>query len=375
MENMIQIKIENFEGPLDLLLHLIEKKKMDINSINVSQIIDDYLNYIHAQKELNLKIKVEFLIMATDLIEIKAYSILNKDKKFEKIENLEKKIIEYQLFKEISELFSKYENEYNVPYTRTGTESIGSEIEYDISSLNLDNLFKSLKNLTNSKMIKKNNFEERMILNLEDDNYSTEEAHNEISEIIKGDRKVEFNHLLKNKFSKSRIVTLFLCILDMFKNAEIDINATLSTRGSFSDPAMRLPPKNVHSIRKVKLDARAVQIINHFITANQARRLWKSKFADLGYIFVTDGGLPYDLHYVNRTIKKLSFPKPVSTHTFRHTHISILAESNVPLKAIMERVGHNEPRTTLAIYTHVTDEMKQEVNAAITNMGKALSNK
>ena len=223
MENMIQIKIENFEGPLDLLIHLIEKKKMDINSINVSQIIDDYLNYIHAQKELNLKIKVEFLIMATDLIEIKAYSILNRDKKFEKIENLEKKIIEYQLFKEISELFSKYENEYNVPYTRTGTESIGSEIEYDISSLNLDNLFKSLKNLINSKMIKKNNFEERMILNLEDDNYSTEEAHNEISEIIKEDRKVEFNHLLKNKFSKSRIVTLFLCILDMFKNGEIDI--------------------------------------------------------------------------------------------------------------------------------------------------------
>ncbi|BBM40790.1 chromosome segregation and condensation protein ScpA [Leptotrichia shahii] len=226
MENVIQIKIENFEGPLDLLIHLIEKNKMDINSINISQIIDDYLNYIHnVQKELNLKIKVEFLIMATDLIEIKAYSVLNRDnKKFEKIENLEKKIIEYQLFKEISELFSKYENEYNVPHTRTGTESIGNEIiEYDISSLNLDNLFKSLKNLINSKIMKKDNLGERMILNLEDDNYSTEEAHNEISEIIKEDRRVEFNHLLKNKFSKSRIVTLFLCILDMFKNGEIDI--------------------------------------------------------------------------------------------------------------------------------------------------------
>ena len=224
MENMIQIKIENFEGPLDLLIHLIEKKKMDINAINISQIIDDYLSYIHSQKELNLKIKVEFLIMATDLIEIKAYSILNRDKKIEKIENLEKKIIEYQLFKEISELFSKYENEYNVPHTRTGTESMGNEIiEYDISSLNLNNLFKSLNNLINSKMMKKDNLGERMILNLEDDNYSTEEAHNEISEIIKEDRKVEFNHLLKNKFSKSRIVTLFLCILDMFKNGEIDI--------------------------------------------------------------------------------------------------------------------------------------------------------
>lgn len=91
MENTIQIKIENFEGPLDLLIHLIEKKKMDINAINISQIIDDYLNYIHVQKELNLKIKVEFLVMATELIEIKAYSVLNRDKKLEKIENLEKK--------------------------------------------------------------------------------------------------------------------------------------------------------------------------------------------------------------------------------------------------------------------------------------------
>jgi len=219
--NAIKIKTENFEGPLDLLIHLIEKKKMDINAINISQIIDDYLSYIHSQKELNLKIKVEFLIMATDLIEIKAYSVLNRDKKIEKIENLEKKIIEYRLFKEISELFSKYENPYNISYTRTGTKSIENEIEYDISSLTLDNLFKSLKNLINSN--KKNKLEEQMLLNLEEDTYSTEDAYKEISEIITANNEIEFNRLLKNKFSKVRIVTLFLCILDMFKNGEIDI--------------------------------------------------------------------------------------------------------------------------------------------------------
>jgi len=219
--NTIKIKTENFEGPLDLLIHLIEKKKMDINAINISQIIDDYLSYIHSQKELNLKIKVEFLIMATDLIEIKAYSVLNRDKKIEKIENLEKKIIEYRLFKEISELFSKYENQYNIPYTRTGTKSIENEIEYDISSLTLDNLFKSLKNLINSN--KKNKPEEQMLLNLEEDTYSTEDAYKEIFEIITANNEIEFNRLLKNKFSKVRIVTLFLCILDMFKNGEIDI--------------------------------------------------------------------------------------------------------------------------------------------------------
>ena len=226
MENTIQVKIENFEGPLDLLIHLIEKKKMDVNAINISQIIDDYLSYIHAQKELNLKIKIEFLVMATDLVEIKAYSVLNRGKKLEKIENLEKKIIEYQLFKEISELFSKHENEYNIPYTRTGTESMGSEIiEYDISSLSLDNLFKSLKNLITSKLNDRNKFEEKMIVNLEEDDYSTEDAYTEVSQIIQINNQVEFNHLLKNKFSKSRIVTLFLCILDMFKNGEIDIIA------------------------------------------------------------------------------------------------------------------------------------------------------
>ena len=224
MENTIQVKIENFEGPLDLLIHLIEKKKMDVNAINISQIIDDYLSYIHAQKELNLKIKIEFLVMATDLIEIKAYSVLNRGKKLEKIENLEKKIIEYQLFKEISELFSKHENEYNIPYTRTGTESIGAEIiEYDISSLSLDNLFKSLKNLITSKLNDRNKFEEKMIVNLEEDDYSAEDAYTEVSQIIQINNQIEFNHLLKNKFSKSRIVTLFLCILDMFKNGEIDI--------------------------------------------------------------------------------------------------------------------------------------------------------
>ena len=157
--------------------------------------------------------------------------------------------------------------------------------------------------------------------------------------------------------------------------SEIDINATLTMVGSLKSPAIRVPPKNVHSIRKIKLDERATQIINHFITANKARKLWKQNFPSTDYIFITNGGLPYDLRYVNKVIKKIGFFKPVSTHTFRHTHISLLAESNVPLKAIMERVGHNEPRTTLAIYTHVTDEMKKELNNAITNIGNSISQK
>ena len=215
---MIQVKIDNFEGPMDLLLHLIEKKQMKISEINITQIIDDYLEYINKHKEENLKIKIEFLIMATDLIEIKAYSILNQEKKSERIEDLEKRIIEYKIFKEISELFSEYEKEYNIPYKKAGNQDILEvSFEYDISMLTLDNLLNNFKNL-----IENEDSKPKMILNLEEE-YSSEEAFSEIQEIMENEAEIEFNSLLKNKFTKSRIVVLFLCVLELFKSGEIDI--------------------------------------------------------------------------------------------------------------------------------------------------------
>ena len=140
----------------------------------------------------------------------------------EKVENLEKKILEYKLFKEISQLFTEKENEYNVSHLRMGNQNFGEKtVEYDISSLTLENLIASFKNILNSKNMKKN-VQENIKLNLEEE-YTTKEAHFEITESIKNEKKVLFSHLLKNKFSKIRIVTMFLCILDMFKNGEIDI--------------------------------------------------------------------------------------------------------------------------------------------------------
>ena len=215
---MIQVKIDNFEGPMDLLLHLIEKKQMKISEINISQIIDDYLEYINKHKEENLKIKIEFLIMATDLIEIKAYSILNQEKKLERMEDLEKRIIEYKIFKEISELFSEHEKEYNIPYKKSGSQNIQEvSFEYDISMLTLDNLLNNFKNL-----IKSEDRKPKMVLNLEEE-YSSEEAFSEIQKIMENEAEIEFNSLLKNKFTKSRIVVMFLCVLELFKNGKIDI--------------------------------------------------------------------------------------------------------------------------------------------------------
>ena len=219
----IQVKIDNFEGPLDLLIHLIEKNQMNIDEINISKIIDEYLEYLHEQENENLKIKVEFLVMATELLEIKTYSILNKEKKLEKIESLERRIKEYKIFKEISELFSKYEKECNISYSRTGSQSVTEAvIEYDISSLTMENLFKSFKQLLKNNEKK----EEKLSLNLEEE-FSINDAYNEIKLILENkniqENGIKFNELLKNNFTKSRIVTMFLCVLDMFKNGNIDI--------------------------------------------------------------------------------------------------------------------------------------------------------
>jgi len=219
----IQVKIDNFEGPFDLLIHLIEKNQMNIAEINISKIIDEYLEYLHEQENENLKIKVEFLVMATELLEIKTYSILNKEKKLEKIESLERRIKEYKIFKEISELFSKYEKEYNISYSRTGSQSVTEAvIEYDISSLTMENLFKSFKQLLKNNEKK----EEKLSLNLEEE-FSINDAYNEIKLILENknlqENGINFNELLKNNFTKSRIVTMFLCVLDMFKNGNIDI--------------------------------------------------------------------------------------------------------------------------------------------------------
>ena len=68
--------------------------------------------------------------------------------------------------------------------------------------------------------------------------------------------------------------------------------------------------------------AKENKIINHFILSNKARILWNATVAKNDYIFVTDVGLPYDLHFVNKIIKRIGFYKPVSTHTFRYTHIT-----------------------------------------------------
>ena len=99
------IRLENFEGPLDLLCHLVDKNKMDINKVKISDIADQYIEYINTLQQMNLEITSEFLVMATTLVYLKSKSLLPKPIEEEEElteEQLIQRIIEYKKFKEIS---------------------------------------------------------------------------------------------------------------------------------------------------------------------------------------------------------------------------------------------------------------------------------
>lgn len=146
------------------------------------------------------------------------------------------------------------------------------------------------------------------------------------------------------------------------KKKKIKVNATWVRTIKTGEEGKRGTPKNIYSYRDVQLDERAMKILQWFKADNARLRLWKhGTYTEQGYIFTSRTGFPIALLSINRTMANLNYPKHITTHVFRHTHISLLAEMGVPLKAIMQRVGHHNPNTTLSIYTHVTDTMQDEV--------------
>lgn len=114
--NKYNIKLDNFEGPLDLLCHLIEKNKMDINQVKISDITDQYIEYLNKMQEMNLEIASEFIVMASTLIYIKSKSLLPKQVEDEEElteEQLIQRIIDYKKYKEIKNKLREQFNEYS----------------------------------------------------------------------------------------------------------------------------------------------------------------------------------------------------------------------------------------------------------------------
>ena len=157
------------------------------------------------------------------------------------------------------------------------------------------------------------------------------------------------------------LLALRYCDYDT-KKATINVNGTLQYFYKNGSDIKRGTPKNIYSIRDIALDNRCVKILNTIITDNKRQSLWFKGYNEQGYIFTAKRGSPYDMQYINKLLKQVHIKgKHLTTHIFRHTHISMLAELGIPLKAIMQRVGHNDPATTLSIYTHVTQHMKNDI--------------
>ena len=128
------------------------------------------------------------------------------------------------------------------------------------------------------------------------------------------------------------------------KKATININGTLQYFYKNGSDIKRGTPKNIYSVRDVTLDARCVKILNSIITDNKRQSLWFKGYEEQGYIFTAKRGNPYDMQYINKLLKQVHIEgKHLTTHIFRHTHISILAELGIPLKAIMQRVATMTP--------------------------------
>ena len=132
-------------------------------------------------------------------------------------------------------------------------------------------------------------------------------------------------------------------------------------------------PKTNASYRETFMTKREMEIIEELEFMNELEKNTNPRYRDMGYIFTTKNGVPIQTNSFNLALKKANerLDKPIqknlTSHIFRHTLVSRLAENNVPLKAIMDRVGHADAKTTTQIYTHVTKKLKANVAEIMEN--------
>lgn len=165
------------------------------------------------------------------------------------------------------------------------------------------------------------------------------------------------------------------------KNENIDVtNKTLVIDGTLNYVhdektntfGLKETTKTNKSNRTIDLTTQSVKLLKSIMLQNKKNSQWNTLFRDRGFIFVNAVGSPMLVTTINDTINKAiqmsSIDKKVTTHTLRHTHISTLAQLGINIKAIQDRVGHSDYKTTLEIYTHVTDKMAQDMMNKLENM-------
>lgn len=219
------IKIDNFEGPLDLLCYLIDKNKMNIYDVNLTEITDQYIEYLNAMEEMNLEIASEFIVMASTLLYLKSKKLLPKQEDEEEEiteEELIRRIIEYKKFKEVSKVLKENYKIYSNRFYK-GQEEIElpkQKLEKDYESEKIPEIYRLLVE-RNSVKINQNakNIEKIALV----EKYTVADKVKEMYRILSKQKKFIFNKLFTiNKHEKQEVVTAFSGLLELSRRSKVE---------------------------------------------------------------------------------------------------------------------------------------------------------
>ena len=219
------VKINNFEGPLDLLCHLIDKNKMNIYDINLSEITDQYIAYLKEQESLNLEIASEFLVMASTLLFLKSKNLLPKQEEEEEEiteEELIRRIIEYKKFKEISKVLKENYIVYSNRYFK-GQEEIElpkRKLEKDYDKELIPKTYKNIVEINNEKVNQNAKNIEKIAIT---DNYTVASKVKEMFKVLVKQKRFIFNKMFSiKKHNKQEVVTAFSGLLELSRRSKVE---------------------------------------------------------------------------------------------------------------------------------------------------------
>ena len=223
-----QFSINDFEGPLDLLLHLVKTSKMNIYDIDIKIIIEEYLKFIEEEKNKNIDIASSYLVMAAELIHLKSKTLVNDEEKedsseeefgVESEEDLKRKIIEYEKYKRLSESLVELENKRNNFYTKSpmNLDEFIESGNINFGNVSINDLVEALKKFKEREKLNK-----PLNTKITRKEYSIERRIEDIRKILKVRDKIEFLDLF-NEPNRDFIIVTFLSILTMSKNDEITL--------------------------------------------------------------------------------------------------------------------------------------------------------
>ena len=230
----LKFKLQQFEGPLDLLLHLIEKNKIDIYDIPIVEITAQYMEYIRAMREANLDIMSEFLVMAATLLRIKSKMLLpiednEEDEEEDPRAELVKQLLEYKMYKYMSyELRDRQVDANNIMFkVPTIPDEVSKyETPVDVEELMSDITLSKLNSIFNSVIKRQKNRVDPVrstFGKIEKEEVSLEDKMNYMLEFARNHRNFSFRQLLEGERSKMDTIVTFLVILEMMKAGQIFI--------------------------------------------------------------------------------------------------------------------------------------------------------